>query len=64
VWREAADGRGPDDQNGDADEAVEMNDMAAQRLVRNLFLVPIPDDDRCASRPSTVVHYGGVRSHL
>jgi len=45
VWQEAADGRGPDDQNGDTDEAVEMNEMAAQRLVRNLFLVTIPDED-------------------
>lgn len=45
VWQEAADGRGPDDQDGDADEAVEMNEVAAQRFVRNLFPVAIPDED-------------------
>lgn len=49
VGEEAADGRrGPEDQDRDADQPVGMHEVAAQRLVRNLFLIAIPDEDLLA----------------
>ena len=45
VGEKAADGGGADDQDRDADEAVRVHEVAAQGLVRNLFLIAIPHED-------------------
>ena len=46
LGQEAADGgRISEDQDRDADQAIRVDEVAPQRLVRNLFLIAIPHED-------------------
>ena len=43
VRQKATDGSGPDDQDRDADEAIEVDEVAAQGFLRDLFLITVPN---------------------
>jgi len=42
---EAADSRGRCDQDRDVDEAIQVHEMSAQRLLRDLFLITVPAEN-------------------
>jgi hypothetical protein len=45
VGEKASNGDGPNDQDRDANEAIEVYKVAAERFLRDLFLITIPNKD-------------------
>ena len=48
VGQETTNGCGPDDQDRDADETIEVYEVAAERFLWDLLLIPVPDEDLLA----------------